>query len=252
MPQSSTPLILALETSGPTCSVALQLGDGAIALRVAEGENDHSRTLTPLIEGFLSKHAMSIADLDAIAFSAGPGSYTGLRIGYSVAKGLSFGASIPMIEVPTLTALAGGLLIEIESDRADEAVLVPMMDARRMEVYTQTFSWSMAGEMAPYSEGCPLVLTERLPPVPEGAIVYYGGSGAQKAKELLQPKGWTLVEHQLSARDLLPTATQKYQNHEYANTAYCEPHYFKDFIAQTAKPGVLDAARARGNSRPNS
>ncbi len=247
MPQSTVPIMLAVETSGPVCSVALQLACGDIVGRVAEGDNDHARTLTPLIEALLADCALSVSDLAAVALSAGPGSYTGLRIGYSVAKGLSFGAGVPIVEVSTLEALASGMLAEVETEGGDAACLVPMLDARRMEVYTQTFTWRMPGEMSPHAEARPLVLTEALPPVPDGLPVYYGGSGAPKAEELLRPRGWIRLPHQLRASDLLPIANQKYQNHELANVAYCEPRYFKEFIAQPSKPGVLDAVRARAD-----
>ena len=128
--------ILTIDTATTACSVAL-VKDGTVqALRESNEGLNHSVLLAPYIDALLHEHRLEVRDLDAIAVSMGPGSYTGLRIGVSTAKGLCFGAGIPLIAVPTLRALARSV-----ADRTGEdALYCPMLDARRMEVYTALFA----------------------------------------------------------------------------------------------------------------
>ncbi len=225
--------ILTIDTATTACSVAL-VKDGTVqALRENNQGLNHSVLLAPYIDALLREHRLEVRDLDAIAVSMGPGSYTGLRIGVSTAKGLCFGAGIPLIAVPTLRALARAV-----ADRTGEDVLYcPMLDARRMEVYTALFDR--------HNHPLPPTRAEIITPdsfAEELAdrTVYFFGNGSDKARPLLtSPHARFIPGVETSAAHLAPLAEQLFREGEFADTAYFEPFYLKDFIATTPKKKVL-------------
>ncbi|MBO7249602.1 MAG: tRNA (adenosine(37)-N6)-threonylcarbamoyltransferase complex dimerization subunit type 1 TsaB, partial [Bacteroidales bacterium] len=125
-----------IETSTDACSVALAEGDKIISSDYVQEFKAHARLLVPMIEKILQDASISLKDCSAVAVSEGPGSYTGLRVGVSSAKGICFGANIPLVSVPTLDVLAQ---MGLEKVTSDNAAIVPMLDARRMEVYTAVY-----------------------------------------------------------------------------------------------------------------
>ena len=196
--------LLALESSGATCSVAACLPSGQWLLATDSGQNNHAAALTLLVQEVLEGLSLKVADLGAIAVSIGPGSYTGLRIGLSAAKGLSLGAGIPILPIPSLRVIALGIrkgtgMVEAvhRGEREPSAppsssaathtpkneFYLPLIDARRLECYAQLYNT----DIAPLGEPFPLILPEWIPSIPAGANVYYGGSGA--AKVTLRSKG---------------------------------------------------------------
>lgn len=236
------PVLLALETSGPCCSVALRRTDGAVLTRESHEGNDHAVRLTPLVEELLAEAQLEPSALGAVAVSSGPGSYTGLRIGYATAKGLAFGLGVPLLAIPTLQVVAAAMLRLCGTQFAkDGLVLYPMTDARREEVYTQAFD----AELRPLSEPMSHVLGSE-PLAEHGATrIVYGGSGAQKAARYVDAQRWELLEGvEPAALDMIALATDKYNSESYEDVAYCEPLYLKEFIAGAPRPTVLDAARA--------
>lgn len=241
--------LLALETSGASCSVALQMADGAVHTLEGTAKNEHSGQLTVMIQGLLESNGITLENVDAVVVGAGPGSYTGLRIGYATAKGMCFGAGKPLIAVSGMVGLATGILADV-GKRGEDVRVVPMVDARRMEVYTQTFD----GSMHALSEVKPLILTEELPPKEQGKTAYYAGSGARKAQDLLRAEdGWVYVDREeMRACDLLEMGEIYFMQGKMEDLAYAEPQYLKEFMASLPKAGVLDHLRRVNPSRGDS
>lgn len=245
---SSSPLVLALETSGPRCSVALGRHGAVVATRAGREANDHSVVLTPLVEELLAEQGVDMRAIEVVAVSLGPGSYTGLRIGLSTAKGIAFALGVPLIGIPTLQLLAAELCGWLAGRaEGEKTLLYPMLDARREEVYTQPFTLDLHPLAFPTCH----VLTET--PLGEYGCgeFYYGGSGAQKAIPHLDASCWHFAEGVMpSARTMVSLANEKYHAHAYEDIAYCEPLYLKEFMAAAPKPSVLDAARAAHSHLP--
>ena len=132
-------MILCLETATPVCSVALNDGCCTLALRETEGQNAHSEKITNFIREVMETAGIDYSRLDAVAVSKGPGSYTGLRIGVSTAKGICYAADLPLMAIDTLEAMAHGMKAKLGSQITENDLLIPMIDARRMEVYSGIF-----------------------------------------------------------------------------------------------------------------
>ena len=223
------PRILHLETTAGICGVALSDGEGEVVLvREHQEPNAHSRVLVPMIQTTLREAAWAVGDLDAVAVSAGPGSYTGLRIGGSAAKGICFATGLPLIAVSTLEAMASGIRQTMPA--AD--FYIPMLDARRMEVYTAVYAHSGTCLQADH----PLVVTENpyLPWLEQGSVLFFG-SGAEKCRELLAHKN-ALFEISAVSRvqDMLPLAHKSFNINSFEDIASFEPSYLKAFWTTAA------------------
>lgn len=227
-------LILNLETSTPVCSVSLAKNGKVINLKESFEDKSHATLLTVFVEEILAKNKISVADLDAIAISQGPGSYTGLRIGVSVAKGLCYGANIPLIAIDTLKAMANMASDKLEGKNM---LYCPMIDARRMEVYSELFD----GELNPIRKVIAEIIDEKSynELLLENEIAFFG-DGAQKCQDSLTSKNALFID------DLYPSAKYmaKYSEEAYAiknfkDVAYFEPFYLKDFVATTPKKKLL-------------
>ncbi|MDE6741930.1 MAG: tRNA (adenosine(37)-N6)-threonylcarbamoyltransferase complex dimerization subunit type 1 TsaB, partial [Muribaculaceae bacterium] len=177
--------ILAIETSGKYCSVAL-IHDGLAEFsREDEVEMNHARAIGPFVDECVKEARRREWTIEAVAVSMGPGSYTGLRIGLSMAKGLCFSLGIPLIGVSTLKLIAVKAMFRNIDWQGDE-ILVPMIDARRMEVYTAAYDFRLDALIEPQ----PLILTEESYAVlPAGRSIYFMGDGAAKAKSILKGEG---------------------------------------------------------------
>jgi tRNA threonylcarbamoyladenosine biosynthesis protein TsaB len=222
-------LILGLETSTKICSVAISKGDKLLALKEEGGEYSHSEKLTVFIQEVLKEAGLKLEEIDAIAVSKGPGSYTGLRIGVSVAKGLCYALGIPLISVDTLQGMALGMSKHQASD-----FYCSMIDARRMEVYTALYDEnnkileSVSAKIIDENS-----FKEKLK---DNKVVFYG-DGADKCKDVLSiNSNATFSEKGLpSAKYVNEIAVNKFKNKEFEDVAYFEPYYLKDFIATTPK-----------------
>jgi tRNA threonylcarbamoyladenosine biosynthesis protein TsaB len=217
--------LLALETSSPICSVALFQDHTMLGISELQIEKSHSSHITVLIDQLLQNCQVPLSALAAIVLSGGPGSYTGLRIGSSTAKGLCFSLDIPLIEVSTLQALATGAIAL--SPRSQACLFCPMIDARRMEVYTTLLSRDLE-TVVPVS---PMVLTAESfqEPLSHKRILFFG-SGAAKAQALLEqnPNALFLDGLQVSARWLGKEGLEKYRQGLWEDVAYYEPFYLKE------------------------
>ncbi|MDR3095390.1 MAG: tRNA (adenosine(37)-N6)-threonylcarbamoyltransferase complex dimerization subunit type 1 TsaB [Bacteroidales bacterium] len=222
------PLILQIETSGDFCSVALSAGEECMAWMETSTVRNHATMLTPLIEALLVQEKITVAQLAAIAVSIGPGSYTGLRIGVSTAKGLCFGAGIPLIAVPTLKAMARRLLCQTPKTEQN-TLICPMIDARRMEVYTALFDTHLNTVKDTVAE---IIDEHSFESELACGTIYFAGNGADKCKKIItHPHAIFPDSCIFSAKDLIPDAWQAFQTGKFADVAYTEPFYLKDFMA---------------------
>ena len=219
--------ILNIETSTTNCSVSLSKGGETLLLKEDYNSNySHAERLHLFIEEVINEANISKNDLSAVAISKGPGSYTGLRIGVSTAKGLCYALDIPLIAVSTLEALAGQV-------KADDGIVIPMLDARRMEVYSAVFDQSNNQIRETKAQ----VLDENsFKSFLNEGKVYFIGNGVQKSKEIIKHDNAVFIENKLpSSENMSKIAYDKYKKSDIEDVAYFEPYYLKDFIALKSK-----------------
>lgn len=230
--------ILCLETSTEVCSVVLVSNGGVVdVLEDASGMN-HSKMLTQFITDILQRNNIKTSELDAIAVTEGPGSYTGLRIGVSAAKGLCYGAGVPMIAVSPLEAMANAVIVSSEIELLDSDILLPMIDARRMEVYTEKID--AFGNILNDVEAVVVAENSFDDLLLEHRILYFG-NGAAKCCEVLTHSNAVFIDGiTTSAVNMVKIATEKLEQKNFVDVAYFEPFYLKNFIATKAKNSVLD------------
>ena len=223
-------IILNIETATTNCSVSLSKEGETFALQEDNSKQySHAERLHVYIETLLKQNNLQPTDLDAIAVSKGPGSYTGLRIGVSAAKGLCFALDKPLISVSTLEALARQV-------KAEEGVIVPMLDARRMEVYSAVFdaNYNTVREIE-----AQILDEQSFASYLEKGKVYFVGNGVEKTKTLITHENAVFIEDKLpSANEMSVIAFNKYQKKDLEDVAYFEPYYLKDFVALKPKPKV--------------
>lgn len=224
--------ILCLETSTKNCSVALSDGKNLISLKEDGSDKyTHAEKLHVFIEEVLNQGGVKFSDLDAVAVSEGPGSYTGLRIGVSSAKGMAYALGIPLISVNTLQAMANSLL-----SGGDKNLLIPMIDARRMEVFCAGFDGKGNAIFPTRAE---ILESDSFPEAANFDKALYFGDGAEKCQDVLKPKGFKFVpDIQASAKGMVELAAQKFGAIDFVDTAYFEPFYLKDFVAGKKKKPV--------------
>ena len=224
--------ILHIETSTKVCSVALsQDGESLFHREDAEGPS-HAVSCGVFVEEALSYAESHAIPLDAVAVSQGPGSYTGLRIGVSMAKGVCYGRNIPLIAIPTLQILCVPVLLYHE-ELPDEALLVPMVDARRMEVYSAVYDRALHEVRATQAD---IVDENTYAAYLEQGPVYFFGNGAAKCRECItHPNAHFLDNIHPLARNMYPLAERAMANGQFQDVAYFEPYYLKEFVATKSK-----------------
>ena len=224
--------ILNIETSTETCSVAVAQDGSIIFEKINNEPNSHTKYLAKFVEEALSFAESHAIPLDAVAVSSGPGSYTGLRIGVSTAKGICYGKNVPLIAIPTLKLLCVKPLLS--DDIEDEnALLCPMIDARRMEAYTAIYDRALREvrevkaeviEATTYNEWL------------DKGLVYFFGNGAEKCKEIINHPNARFIDNVIpTAKSMLPLAELAIAKGQYEDVAYFEPFYLKDFVAIKSK-----------------
>lgn len=235
--------ILSIETGTEVCSVALAQDGVMISLRESGGGRAHANNLGVYIDEVLRENDLDADELDAVAVGGGPGSYTGLRIGVSTAKGLCYALGKPLIAVDSLKALANIAMEEYEAgiidlDNPETALLAPMIDARRMEVYTRLFDTNLTAVNETQAH---ILTADSFADIfAAGRELLVFGNGAQKCADLLpQAKPARIAS---SARGLVTLAEAAYQAGEFVDTAYYEPFYLKDFVVTRSKRNPLAAA----------
>lgn len=224
------PRILMIETSTDSCSVALCKGLTVLAERHTDSPKSQSSLLAPFVEEVLREAGLKALDCDAVAVSEGPGSYTGLRVGVSTAKGICFGAGIPLIAVGTLRILA-------EMGRGKADCIVPMIDARRMEVYSAVFDGKTLEQRA---ETAAVVLDAEsyAELLPHGSVLFIG-NGVEKFKPLITSPNALFQNCSPDAGAMAIPALEAWQKKEFKDVAYFEPFYLKEFVAGISTRSVL-------------
>lgn len=237
--RSATPVLLMIDTATPVCSLAVSHGQEILAHELeTERRGEHAAIAAPIAERLLGVLRTRGLRPDAIALSSGPGSYTGLRIGSSLAKGLCQGLEIPLIAVSTLELMARGYLANrSESGEARPRKLCPMIDARRMEVYTATFD-ATGLRLSPDE---PRILSADEPFSTDMAEVEYHffGSGSAKCTSLWSQNYIVEAGFVPEARYMLEPALEAYRRAEFVDLAYWTPNYLKDYIATVGQNKVL-------------
>lgn len=221
-------LILSIETATKNCSVALSNGGDVLALKeLSEEKFSHAEKLHSFILDVVKHANFELSDLDAIAVSKGPGSYTGLRIGVSTAKGLCYALDIPLIAIPTLESLARQVRSEAES------IIIPLLDARRMEVYSAVYSSTYVQIRETQAQ---VIEAMSFSDYLNSSKVIFLGDGSTKTKEAISHKNAIFMDGRLpSAKEMAPLAHDKFDRHDFEDLAYFEPFYLKDFVAGKPK-----------------
>ena len=221
-------LILQIETATTVCSVALAEDGNVLAYKEVEQRNIHAEAITVFIEDLFKTTSKQYKDLDAVAVSCGPGSYTGLRIGISAAKGLCFALDKPLIAIETLEAMTDGMITQHIDD--DNVLFCPMIDARRMEVFTAVFDRNGNRVKDTSAE---IIDSNSFSDLLKDNKMIFFGDGAEKCSEVLgsNTNAQIIPAFQNSARYLTKKAAEKFIANEFEDVAYFEPYYLKDFIA---------------------
>lgn len=227
--------LLLLETATSVCSVAISEGDNVLVELEAAELMSHTSQLTLLIGEALNQADIELSEIEGIALSAGPGSYTALRVGASTAKGLCFGLDIPFMAISTLEALASMMrTAQIVGPIGEEDLFFPMIDARRMEIYGAIYGKNGDEKLAPEA----IILdSERIKDlIPEKGRLFLGGDGAGKASDLCDDSRVILTDIQCSAVGLLNLAREAFEEQNFTNSAYFKPFYLKSPNITTPKP----------------
>lgn len=223
--------ILNIETTAKNCSVSMSKNGELIALKEEKSEQySHSEQLNVFIEDCMSQVGMKMQELSAIAVSQGPGSYTGLRIGVSSAKGLCYALDIPLISIDTMRSL-------LSSTTISSGIYIPMVDARRMEVFHAVFDENHNI----IKDTCPLILEEDSLDEYTGNV-YLLGDGAEKAKDIYRHKENVHFIDDIypSAKGMVKLSYDKYQQKSFEDVAYFEPKYVKAFQTNKPKKTILE------------
>jgi tRNA threonylcarbamoyladenosine biosynthesis protein TsaB len=224
--------ILCIETATPICSVAL-LKDGKLAgLNESDRKNSHAEVITVFIRDLMDSHQLDVSDLESVAVSKGPGSYTGLRIGVSTAKGLCYAGDKPLIAVNTLQSMAAGA-IRKTAGTDKTSLWCPMIDARRMEVYSALFDHN--GEEIRETKA-EIIDEHSFADLLKDHVLYFFGDGAEKCRSVIShPNARFLDDFRPSAAHMAPLVEQKLAARQFEDVAYFEPYYLKDFVAGVPK-----------------
>lgn len=228
-------LILNLETATTVCSVSLAKDGHLLAVKEQNGDYSHAENLTLFIEDVLKQAKVKLTDVDAIAVSKGPGSYTGLRIGVSSAKGLCYSLKIPLIAISTLQHISLAVSKDLQPPTSNiQSLFCPMLDARRMEVYCTMFD-SLNNEIRSIS--AEIVDEHSFSDLLDNNMIYFFGDGAAKCKNVLSANKNAIFIDDIfpSAKNMIYLSEQAFVNKEFEDVAYFEPFYLKDFVAGKKK-----------------
>ena len=222
--------IILIETSTALCSVALA-EDGVItAYKESSAPKAHASLTAVFIDEILKEKGLTMSDCKAVCVSMGPGSYTGLRVGVSTAKGLCFGSGLPLIAVGTLDTLVAQA--QVSGQIGNARYVVPMVDARRMEVYTATFT----PEGKQITETAPMIIDENsfAEQLAEGEVLFIG-DGAGKCADMIKHPNAKFIQCNPQASAMLSPAQTAYKEKRFEDVAYFEPFYLKEFVATVSK-----------------
>lgn len=227
--------ILNIETATEVCSVAVSKGNEIIFYKEETKGPSHAVLLGVFVNDAVNEMRARNIQLDAVAVSCGPGSYTGLRIGVSEAKGLCYGMDIPLIAINTLKIMAQGIVNN--TNLAEDIVLCPMIDARRMEVYDLLLDKNLKELRATSAD---IIDENSFSEILKYKEIVFFGNGAAKCKEVLPKQNTVFVDGVYpKASDMVVLANEAYKNRDFVDVAYFEPFYLKEFVATTPKNKIL-------------
>ena len=223
---AAMPLLLHIETAVEGASLCLSNGPEIIGFTENPSQKDSAAWVQPGIQDLLQKSGVTLKELAAVAVSAGPGSYTGLRVGLSSAKGLCYALGIPLITISTLKMMAVAAL--------EQAVdlLCPMIDARRMEVFTAVYDKTLSEVVAPHNR---ILDAESFADLLQKERVCFSGNGSPKFAQLVNNPNALFVPVLADARSMVPLAVQSFDSKVFADLAYAEPYYGKEFFSTHMK-----------------
>lgn len=223
--------IILIETSTALCSVALAEEGSIVAYRESSAPKAHASLTAVFIKEMLQERGITLADCDAVCVSMGPGSYTGLRVGVSTAKGLCFGSGKPMLAVGTLDTLAAQASDVVSSNAPEYKYIIPMVDARRMEVYTAVFENGRQ-----ITETAPAIIDETsfAEYLEQGSCLFIG-DGAGKCADVIKHMNAHFCQCWPKASSMLSPAISSYRAGDFKDVAYFEPFYLKEFVATVSK-----------------
>ena len=230
--EEMTTIILHIEASTEICSVALSQDGHVFFERVNRDDRSHAKVIAPFVEEALQTADSPGAKINAVALSCGPGSYTSLRIASSTAKGVCYGRDIPLIAIPTTAIMCVPVLFR--DDIPEDALLCPMIDARRTEVYATVYDRALGVVKETHAE---VVTPESFKEHLDAHPVYFFGNGAAKCKEIIpHPNAHFLDEHRNPlAKNMMPLAERAWFDEKFEDIAYFEPFYLKNFVATKPK-----------------
>ena len=229
--------LLLIETSTALCSVSLTENGAIVAYRESSAPKAHASLTAVFVQEVLQDKGLHLSDCDAICVSKGPGSYTGLRVGVSTAKGLCFGSSKPLLAVGTLDTLVAQAITESTENTTKYAFIIPMIDARRMEVYSSVFEKEQDGESyRQITETSPVIVDENsFSEYLEQGPCLFIGDGAGKCQDVIKHPNAYFIQCNPKASAMLVPATIAYNEKRFEDVAYFEPFYLKEFVATVSK-----------------
>jgi tRNA threonylcarbamoyladenosine biosynthesis protein TsaB len=231
--------LLLIESGTNVCSVAIAIDDKVVGIKESSDERAHASQLTVFIDLLLKETGITIAQIDAVSVSKGPGSYTGLRIGVSAAKGICYGADKPLISIGSLESMTHGASNIYKTLIQENGIdlICPMIDARRMEVYSALFDTSNNQ----INEVEALVVDNlTFKPHLDSKRILFLGNGAVKCKEVIDhPNAFFISNFSPSAQFMIPLALKSLANKTFEDVAYFEPYYLKDFVATKSQKKVF-------------
>ena len=232
-------MILCIETATPVCSVALCDPEKVVSIRESHETKSHASLLTVFILDIFKEQGLKASDLDAVAVSKGPGSYTGLRIGVSTAKGIAFGSGIPLIGIETTRPIFVAMksVSDIKGDGGPATFYCPMIDARRMEVFYCIYDTS-GKKIRKIVAG--IIEQRSFSDIPEEIMIIFSGDGSAKCREVLKRRNIVFYDDLIiSAQNMRSPAYEAFKEKKFEDIAYFEPFYLKDFIATIPKNKIF-------------
>ena len=226
------PILLCIESSADICSVVLSNSKQVITAKNSKQQIAHAEILTVFIADILKQHNLSIKNIDAIVYSSGPGSYTGLRIGSSVCKGLCYAHDIPFIAIPTLQAMCSSF---IKQHYQTNALYVPVIDARRSDIYYSIFNNSLQPILAEQAISLEVDSFQTY----KTKELYFFGNASEKCKNIIDNNNCFFHTFQHQASDLIDLANEMFEAKQFTDIVYFEPNYLKAWQGKTKKAKKL-------------
>lgn len=232
-------LILNIETSTDICSVCISDNDNILNYKEIKDEKSHASKLGLFIEELFKDLGIQAKKLDAVAVSRGPGSYTGLRIGVSTAKGIAYAIEKPLISIDSFKALSRKVIKELEkqNENLSKTLFCPMIDAKRMEVYTSLFDNNLENIEKISAKN---IDTDSFQKYLETRKIYFFGNGAEKCKPILNSRNAFFIDNiNPSSLNMVIDSYERYMTRKFEDIAYFEPYYLKDFVATISKKKIF-------------